>query len=143
MDGGATPYQPALHCRLARLVKDFDTETAGLCLDTGHLAYAGTDPVATLRSYGGRLDSIHFRDIDPVVFKQMMSERIQVFDGCARGVMSLVGKGAIDYAAVLTTLSELGYAGYITIGQERDPGNLASMLDGLAASRTFLSRIGL
>ncbi|WP_316251369.1 LLM class flavin-dependent oxidoreductase, partial [Pseudomonas viridiflava] len=41
---------------------------AGLCLDTGHLYYAGMDPAATLRQYASRLDYLHFKDIDPLVF---------------------------------------------------------------------------
>ena len=127
---------------LQRLAADIDADTAGLCLDTGHLAYAGMDPVATLRAYGDQLDYVHFKDIDPVIYKQIMGERIRFFEACARGVMCPIGRGAIDYAAVRATLSELGYAGYITIEQERDPRHQASVLADLTASRTFLSGIG-
>ena len=35
-----------------------------------------------------------------------------------------------------------GYGGYITIEQERDPRNSGSILDDLAASRSFLTRAG-
>jgi inosose dehydratase len=125
-----------------RLAKDVDASTAGLCLDTGHLAYAGMDPIKTLRSYWDRLDYIHFKDIDPIVFDQVMRERIRFFDACAKGVMCPIGKGGIDYPAVRALLNELGYAGYITIEQERDPRNRASVLADLAASRAFLSHIG-
>lgn len=127
---------------LARLVDDIDADTAGLCLDTGHLAYAGMDPVDTLRRYWSRVDYIHFKDIDPTVFEQVMTERIRFFDACAKGVMCPVGRGSIDYAAVRTLLTEQGYSGYITIEQERDPRNTGSVLDDLASSRTYLSSRG-
>lgn len=127
---------------LDRLAADIGPETAGLCLDTGHLAYAGMDPVTTLRRYADRLDYIHFKDIDPAVFARVMTERIRFFEACAQGVMCPIGRGDIDYPAIRTLLSELGYGGYITIEQERDPRNAGGVLADLAASRSFLRQTG-
>ncbi|SEI01094.1 2-keto-myo-inositol dehydratase [Rhizobium tibeticum] len=127
---------------LARLVHDLDPDLAGLCLDTGHLAYAGMDPAATLRKYWKRLDYVHFKDIDPVVFEEVMGERIRFFEACAKGVMCPIGRGNIDYVAVRRLLTETGYGGYITIEQERDPQNGGSILDDLASSRAFLKSVG-
>lgn len=127
---------------IAMAADDIPVETAGFCLDTGHLAYAGMDPVETLRRYGDRLDYIHFKDIDPVVFDEIMGEEIRFFDACARGVMCPIGRGSIDYAAIRDLLSELDYGGYITIEQERDPRNRGSVRDDLSASRTFLRETG-
>ncbi|MEB3043966.1 TIM barrel protein [Rhizobium mulingense] len=127
---------------LERIVNDIPAELAGLCLDTGHMAYSGMDPVETLCRYWDRVDYIHFKDIDAKVFQEVMGERIRFFDACAKGVMCPIGRGAIDYAAVRSLLTELGYAGYITVEQERDPRNTGSILDDLAASRDFLHRMG-
>lgn len=127
---------------LERLVADIPADVAGLCLDTGHLAYAGMDPVETLRRYWERTDYIHFKDIDPTVFAEIMGEKIRFFDACAKGVMCPIGRGNIDYASVRALLTELGYGGYITIEQERDPRNAGSILDDLAASRSFLRQTG-
>ena len=127
---------------LERIVADIAPDVAGLCLDTGHLAYAGMDPVETLRRYWERTDYIHFKDIDRAVFDHVMSARIRFFDACAKGVMSPIGRGSIDYPAIRSLLTELGYGGYITIEQERDPRNNGSVLDDLEASRAFLKRIG-
>lgn len=127
---------------LVRLTNDIGPETAGLCLDTGHLVFAGMDPVATLRRNRDRLDYIHFKDIDPVVFEQVMGENIRFFDACARGVMCPIGRGNIDYTAIRALLNELDYGGYITIEQERDPRNAQGILDDLATSRTFLRETG-
>lgn len=127
---------------LDRLALDIGPATAGLCLDTGHLAYAGMDPVATLRRHASRLDYIHFKDIDPQVFARVMTERIRFFDACAQGVMCPIGRGSIDYPAIRALLSELAYGGYITIEQERDPRNADSVLADLTASRSFLRHTG-
>jgi len=127
---------------IARIAEDISIDVAGLCLDTGHTAYAGMDPVKTLRRYAERLDYIHFKDIDPFVFAAVMGERIRFFDACAKGVMCPIGRGNIDYPAIRAVLSEIGYAGYITIEQERDPRNAAGILADLAASREYLRSIG-
>ena len=56
--------------------------------------------------------------------------------------MCPIGRGSIDYPAIRSLLTELGYGGYITIEQERDPRNAGSILDDLAASRVFLAKSG-
>lgn len=127
---------------IERLVRDIPSDVAGLCIDTGHTAYAGMDPVATLDRYWDRVDYIHFKDIDPKVLDEVMGERIRFFEACARGVMCPIGRGSIDYAAIRAFLTERGYAGYITIEQERDPRNTNGVLADLAASRAFLAHTG-
>jgi len=127
---------------LKRIVSDIPADLAGLCLDTGHLTYSGMDPVETLRRYWQRTDYIHFKDIDPKVFEEVMRERIRFFDACAKGVMCPIGRGSLDYGAIRALLTELGYAGYITIEQERDPRNAGGVLADLAASRDFLTHVG-
>ncbi|MFD1796859.1 TIM barrel protein [Paracoccus aurantiacus] len=127
---------------IARLAGDIPADLAGMCLDTGHLAYSGMDPVEALRRYWDRLDYIHFKDIDPAVHDRIMGEHIRFFDACAQGVMCPIGRGKIDYPAIAKLLTQLGYGGYITIEQERDPQNRASVLDDLAASRRFLRDTG-
>lgn len=125
-----------------RIVADIPAEVAGLCLDTGHTAYAGMDPVETLRRYWERLDYIHFKDIDLKVFDEVMGERIRFFDACAKGVMCPIGSGSINYPAIRALLAKRDYGGYITIEQERDPCNTGSILEDLSASRAFLRRVG-
>ena len=100
------------------------------------------DPVATLRRYADRSDYIHFKDIDAAKYVGVMSRRIRFFEACAEGVMCPIGRGRIDYHAVRQLLSEIGFAGYVTIEQERDPRNSGGILADLAASREFLRRTG-
>ncbi|MDB6182266.1 TIM barrel protein [Paracoccus fistulariae] len=127
---------------LDRVAADIPADLAGLCLDTGHMAYSGMDPLETLRRYWDRVDYLHFKDIDPAIYDRILSERIRFFDACARGVMCPIGRGTIDYPAIRRLLSELGYGGYITIEQERDPQNDGSILADLSASRAFLRHTG-
>lgn len=118
-------------------------ETAGLCLDTGHLFYSCMDPVEYLRKYAARLDYVHFKDINPAVYAQIMQEKIRFFAACARGVMCRIGEGCIDYPKVRSVLGEeLNYHGYITVEQERDPRNAGTSLQDVKISRDYLTGIG-
>jgi inosose dehydratase len=76
------------------------------------------------------------------VHGQVLGERIAFFDACARGVMCPIGQGVLDYPAIRSALLEIGYAGCITVEQERDPRNAGSSLHDVAASRAFLARTG-
>lgn len=127
---------------IRQVVVDIPYDVAGLCLDTGHLRYTGMDPVQWLRDNADRIDYIHFKDIDLDVFHQVMGERIAFFDACAKGVMCPIGKGCIDYPAIRRLLSDIGYHGYITIEQERDPRNAGTSLRDITESLTFLRGAG-
>jgi len=127
---------------IAQLAADIPADLAGLCLDTGHLAYSKMDPVETLREYWSRVDYIHFKDIDPKVYEAVMMEKIRFFEACGKGVMCPIGQGNLDYPAIRALLTELDYSGYITIEQERDPRNRGSILADLSASRTYLKNVG-
>jgi inosose dehydratase len=127
---------------LDRVAEDVPEEVAGLCLDTGHMDYSGMDPIATLRRYATRTDSIHFKDIDDAKYIDVMGRHIRFFDACAEGVMCPIGRGRIDYSGLRELLAEIDYRGYITIEQERDPRNTGSVLADLAVSREFLRRTG-
>ncbi len=127
---------------VARIAADIPASVAGLCIDTGHTHYAGMDPVATLRQYADRIDYVHFKDIDAAVFDRVLGQRIRFFEACGQGVMCPIGRGTLDYDGIRQTLTDIGYQGYITVEQERDPRHTGSVLADVQASRDFLRGVG-
>lgn len=127
---------------IKKLLEDIPYETAGLCLDTGHLYYSKMDPERWLRDCADRLDYIHFKDIDVDVYQRVMGEHIRFFDACAQGVMCPIGQGVIDYDSIYTLLKEIDYHGYITIEQERDPRNADTSLQDVKQSIDYLVSAG-
>ncbi len=127
---------------IRQVIADIPYETAGLCLDTGHLYYSGMEPVTWLRENAGRLDYIHFKDIDLDVYRQVMGERIRFFDACGKGVMCPIGKGVVDYPAIRQLLQDIDYHGYITIEQERAPRNAGGSLGDVMQSLDYLKSVG-
>lgn len=127
---------------IERLLSDIPYEISGLCLDTGHLYYSGMNPSEWLRKCKDRLDYVHFKDVDEVVYREVMKERIRFFEGCGKGSMCPIGTGTLDYPEIKKTLEEIGYSGYITIEQERDPRNSDTSLRDVKASVDYLKSVG-
>lgn len=127
---------------IRQLVRDIPHELAGLCLDTGHLYYSKMDPAQWLKEQAGRIDYVHFKDVDASVYAQVMNQKIAFFDACAKGVMCPIGQGHLDYRQIKKVLQDIDYHGYITIEQERDPRNADTSLRDVKASLDYLKRIG-
>ena len=125
-----------------RMAADIPADTAGLCLDTGHLYYSGMDPASWLRKYASRLDYVHFKDVDETVYRQVLGEKIRFFEACGKGAMCPIGQGSLDYPGIRMSLEEIGYSGYITIEQERDPRNADGSLEDVKESVTYLKSVG-
>lgn len=124
------------------LVRDIPYDLAGLCLDTGHLFYSGMNPSEWLRKYADQLDYVHFKDVDQKVYQQVMQEKIRFFEACGKGAMCPIGDGSLNYPEIKDTLEEIGYSGYITIEQERDPRNSDTSLRDVKASVEYLKSVG-
>ncbi len=127
---------------IEKLVRDIPYETAGLCLDTGHLYYSGMDPVTYLDKYFDKIDYLHFKDVNASIYKDVLSRKVEFFAACGEGVMCPIGTGAIDYPAVKKFLKEKNYQGWITIEQERDPRDAEGSLKDVTASLEYLTSVG-
>lgn len=117
-------------------------DVAGLCLDTGHLYYSGMDPIFWLKKHADRLDYVHFKDVNEIIYRKVLGEHIRFFDGCGKGSMCPIGTGSLDYPAIRQALDDIGYSGYITIEQERDPRNSDTSLRDVKASVDYLKSVG-
>jgi len=59
-----------------RAMKDLSPDLVGLCVDTGHSAYAGIDPVKLIERYASRIGHMHFKNIDRAVHAQCIAEGV-------------------------------------------------------------------
>jgi inosose dehydratase len=87
-----------------------------LCLDTGHLAYAGLDPAETFARYAGRVPYLHLKDVDRARCRGGFWESI------AAGAFRPLGDGTVDLPALLARLDRAGFEGIAVIEQDRAPG---------------------
>lgn len=126
-----------------RFLHDISHELTGLCLDTGHLYYAGSDPAEAILKYQSRLDYLHFKDIEPGTYQKAIDRRQPFFEACLEGVMSPIGQGCVDYDSVKGALEKISYAGWATVEQERDPKATGRVVKDIQESMSFLHAHGL
>ena len=133
--------QAALHNHMGTLVEtqaeleSFLERCPGcqLILDTAHLAAPGGDPLAIVRKYAGRIQSVHLKD--------WLSTAPAAANWYERGRFCELGAGNIglDNAAVLRALAQTGYDGWVFV--EHDT-HLQDPLKDLAISRQYLRSAG-
>lgn len=124
-----------------RFVASMDYKDCGLVLDTGHIYYAGGEPCEVLVRHQKWLDYVHFKDVNQAVYEDVLTREIDFFDACAEGAMCPIGKGALDYPKIRQTLEDIGYSGWVTIEQEKDPRNVSTSLADVKQSYDFVSKL--
>jgi inosose dehydratase len=110
-----------------------------LCLDTGHLAWAGMDPAAALRGYAPVLGHVHLKDLGRERVAAAQAARLGFWEAIAAGVFCPIGQGCVRFDAVASALREIGYAGAATVEQDRAPGDAGHALGQLRASIEHLA----
>ena len=124
------------------LLKRTDPALLGLCLDTGHLTFAGGDPLAALAAYGDRIWHVHFKDCDPALAAQSRIEGWDYHTSVRRGIFCELGRGSVPFAAVLDALRARQYAGWIVVEQDVLPG-LGTPAASATRNREYLRGLGI
>jgi inosose dehydratase len=113
-----------------------------LCIDTGHLAYAGIDPVRFVADHRDRIPYLHFKDVDSAVHARVLDERIGYSDAVALGVFCPIGTGRVDFEALAAALGD-DFDGPGTVEQDRDRFAETTALEDARASLRALRELGL
>ncbi|HWQ15081.1 MAG TPA: TIM barrel protein [Roseiflexaceae bacterium] len=109
--------------------------------DTGHLAWAGDDPVAFCRDHARRILTMHLKDIDPAVAERGRAEEWDYGAAQRHGIWTELGRGAIDFPTILATLRGAGFSGWLIV--ETDVTQLSTPLESATVSREYLRGLGL
>jgi inosose dehydratase len=126
----------------ARLLSMTDPDVLGLCFDTGHYRFGGGDPVAGLHRHADRIWHVHFKDHEPHIAARARAAGWGGVEAVGHGVFCELGKGDIDFPAVIRTLGELGYDGWIVVEQDVLPG-MGAPKESAQRNRDYLRSIGL
>jgi inosose dehydratase len=119
-----------------------DPELLGLCLDTGHFAFGGGDPVEAIRNFPDRIWHIHLKDFDPAVAARSEEENWDYLESLRMGVFGELGKGAVDFPAVLSAMQAIGYEGWVVVEQDLFPGT-GTPKESAIKNRAYLRQLGI
>jgi inosose dehydratase len=123
---------------LERVLGELDPQKVGICLDTGHMAYAGIDSVAFYRRHSDRVKYLHFKDIDPKVHQRAINENIPFLEAVSQNIFCPLGHGVTDWKNLRSSLSQRNFQGYATIEQDIDPSGSVDPLQDARSSLEYL-----
>jgi inosose dehydratase len=129
---------------IARLLELTNPQRLGLVFDTGHYCYgaggADCDVVAALERFGERVWYIHCKDCEPEIARRARAEQWDYFTALRHGVFCELGKGCVDFPALLRRLKTRDYAGYVLVEQDILPG-MGTPKESARRNREYLRSI--
>ncbi len=126
----------------ARFLAMTDPSVLGLCFDTGHWRFGGGDPVEAIDRHGDRIWHVHFKDHAPQVAARSRREGWDAVRAVEAGVFCELGKGDVDFPAVVAKLRARGYRGWVVVEQDVLPG-MGEPAESARRNRAYLASLGL
>jgi inosose dehydratase len=127
---------------VAKLMELTNPELLGLCLDMGHYAFGGGNPVEALKKYYNRIWHVHFKDFDPKIGQAARENNYDYFKSVEQGVFCELGNGNVDFKSIVGILNQKGYDGWIVVEQDVLPG-MGSPKKCAAHNRQYIKSLGL
>ncbi len=126
---------------IARLAEVTDPDTVSLCLDTGHLHFAGGDNREFIRLYAERIKHVHLKNIRQPVMDKALAENMSFKQAILAGVFTVPGDhaGCLNFDQILGDLAQKGFAGWLVVEAEQDPAK-ATPLKYARMARDYLRR---
>jgi inosose dehydratase len=121
----ASGLRLALHPHVGSLVETAEDIDAILaqgevdwCLDTGHLAIGGTDPVEFTAANAGRIVHVHLKDVDMELAERVRSGELSLVEATRRGLFRPLGDGDASIDGVVEQLDRHGYERWFVLEQD-------------------------
>lgn len=89
------------------------------CMDSGHLAVGGVDPVAFTREHASRIAHAHLKDVDLAVAPRVLSRELpDMKAGVSAGLFRPFGEGGVAIDECVLALEAAGYDGWYVMEQD-------------------------
>ncbi|HEX2049448.1 MAG TPA: myo-inosose-2 dehydratase [Actinomycetota bacterium] len=122
---------------LDRLMESTDPDLVHLLFDSGHMGFAGGDPVDVVRTYGERIKHVHLKDVRTDVVARAHAESLSFQEAVEDGVFTVPGDGDLDMRAILEALADADFEGWLVVEAEQDPAK-ARPLEYALKARDYL-----
>lgn len=127
---------------ICRLMADTNPEYVNLLLDTGHLYYAGVNPLTIAKQHANRIKHVHLKNIRQSVLDDSRKTGRSFLNSIRAGIFTVPGdpNGAIDFQPILQELAKVNYQGWLMVEAEQDP-NKAEPLQYALMARQYLQKL--
>jgi inosose dehydratase len=129
--------------QLEALVAETDARYVGICMDTGHYAYRGGDPIEFMRRHHTRTPYLHIKTVDAALREQVRAEDLPFPEAVRLGAFCEPQAGVIDFAAFARMLEEIDYDGWAAVEQDMYPCDFDKPLPIATRTRAYLNSLGL
>jgi len=123
-----------------RLMQGTDPNLVHLLFDSGHLSFAGIDPVKVLQKHIGRVAHVHLKDIRPDVVAKVKAENMSFLQAVRAGAFTVPGDGSVDFAPLFAILEAADYEGWFVVEAEQDPA-IANPFEYALIARKYIKEV--
>jgi len=129
--------------QIERLLDSTDPDLIKLCLDTGHHAYRGGDPIAFLKKYHARTPYLHLKSVDAKLRDQVNNGEIPFGKAVEMDMFVEPSRGVVDFIELRDLLKEIDFDGFGIVEQDMYPCPFDKPLPIAKRTKTYLNEIGL
>jgi len=129
--------------QIEAFLEQTDPALLSLCLDTGHHAYRGGDPVAFMRRHHARIPYLHLKSVDPALQQKVEAEKIPFALAVGQGMFVEPAQGIVDFNAFRQVLEEIDFSGWAIVEQDMYPAPFDRPLPIARRTREYLKQLGL
>jgi len=127
-----------------RLLADTDERYVKFCLDTGHYAYRGGDPIAFMKQHHARTPYLHLKSVEAEKRDKVNSGGMTFAEAVADDMFVEPSEGVIDFLAFRDVLRDVNYEGFGIVEQDMFPvPTFDKPLPIAQRTRAYLEEIGL
>lgn len=126
-----------------KLMDMVDPDLVFLLFDSGHLSFAGIDPLPVLKKYIHRIKHVHLKDMRQSVYEEVKAKKMSFLDAVRAGVFTVPGDGDVDFGPIFEVLAENDYEGWVVVEAEQDPAKANPFEYAVKARKYIREQTGL
>jgi inosose dehydratase len=129
-----------------RLMENTDPNYVHLLYDTGHLYFAGVDPLNVANKYAKRIKHVHLKNVRQAVLEKVQKQGLSFHDAIIDGIFTVPGDpaGCIDFVPIFNSLAVSGFTGWLIVEAEQDPrvdAKSVTPLDYAKMAREYIRQV--
>lgn len=129
--------------QIERFLAGTDPDLVGLCLDTGHVAYARGNAPRIAREHPDRVWYVHIKSVDPAVLAKVAADGLSFADAVKLGVMCEPSRGIPPLEEMRDAISNLPAGTFVVVEQDLYPCDFGRPLPIALRTRKTLRDAGI